>query len=287
MPLKHTQFFSILYLFFLILSAPTFAQTDNKNIVRMATTTSTQNSGLTNYLLPAFEKKTGYKMHVIAVGTGKALRMGREGDVDLILVHALNAEKKFVSEGYGLKRHPVMYNDFVLVGPKKHVKTLKGLKTAKQVFSKITALENRFISRGDDSGTHKKELKLWKSSDYLPSSNDGWYIEAGQGMGKVLQMAGEMDAFTLTDRGTWLAYKDKSPLAIVFEGDAQLFNPYGVIAVNPDKYPEANIQGAQSFINWLTSKQGQTMIGQFTINGEVLFTPTALSVARNIKHKTQ
>jgi len=274
------HFFSILLVTPLIFSTQTYADTKKQNIIRMATTTSTQNSGLTDYLIPVFEKKTGYKMHVIAVGTGKALRMGREGDVDLILVHALNAEKKFVRNGFGVKRYPVMYNDFVLIGPKQHSKIFNSFKTSEEAFSKIADLKSTFVSRGDDSGTHKKELSLWKTINFTPDSKlNSWYLEAGQGMGKVLQMAGEMDAFTLTDRGTWLAYKDKSPLVVLFEGDPSLFNPYGIIAVNPKKYPNVNNAGANAFIEWITSKQGQNMIGKFTINDEVLFTPAAISIA--------
>lgn len=272
--------FSILLVTPLLFSTQTYADTKKQNIIRMATTTSTQNSGLTDYLIPVFEKKTGYKMHVIAVGTGKALRMGREGDVDLILVHALNAEKKFVRNGFGVKRYPVMYNDFVLIGPKQHSKKFNSFNTSEEAFSKIADLKSTFVSRGDDSGTHKKELSLWKTINFTPDSKlNSWYLEAGQGMGKVLQMAGEMDAFTLTDRGTWLAYKDKSPLVVLFEGDPSLFNPYGIIAVNPKKYPNVNNAGANAFIEWITSKQGQNMIGKFTINDEVLFTPTAISIA--------
>lgn len=272
--------FSILLVTPLLFSTQTYADTKKQNIIRMATTTSTQNSGLTDYLIPVFEKKTGYKMHVIAVGTGKALRMGREGDVDLILVHALNAEKKFVRNGFGVKRYPVMYNDFVLIGPKQHSKKFNSFNTSEEAFSKIADLKSTFVSRGDDSGTHKKELSLWKTINFTPDSKlNSWYLEAGQGMGKVLQMAGEMDAFTLTDRGTWLAYKDKSPLVVLFKGDPSLFNPYGIIAVNPKKYPNVNNAGANAFIEWITSKQGQNMIGKFTINDEVLFTPTAISIA--------
>ena len=258
-----------------------FAQSSNDNkLIRMATTTSTENSGLMRYLLPYFEKDTSFKTHVIAVGTGKAIRMARDGDVDLLLVHAKKAEQKFIQDGYGVERFPVMYNDFVIVGPKEDQALLEGAKTASEVLQKIANAEKRFISRGDDSGTHKKERSLWMSTSTMPDSKKHrWYLEAGQGMGKVLQMAGEMDAFTMTDRGTWLAYSGKSPLQIVFEGDSKLFNPYGIIAVNPAKYSDVNSTGANALIEWITSSKGQQLIGQFKIEGKALFTPSAASLA--------
>lgn len=253
---------------------------ENK-VIRLATTTSTENSGLLRYLLPEFTKETGYEVQSIAVGTGKALRMGRDGDVDIILVHALNAEKKFVSEGHGVERVPVMHNDFVIVGPKDDPAKLAGSKTASESLSKILETKSNFVSRGDDSGTHKKELGLWSSANIDIKSEGGkWYREAGQGMGKVLQMAGEMDAYTMTDRGTWLAFESKSPLKITFEGESALFNPYGIIAVNPEKYPDINNAGANALIKWMTSNIGQQMIANFKIAGKVLFTPDAASMAK-------
>lgn len=244
------------------------------SIIKLATTTSTENSGLLSYLLPEFEKDSAYKVHTIAVGTGKALRMGRDGDVDVLLVHALNAEKKFVAEGYGTERFSVMMNDFIIVGPKNDPAKLSEAKSIETVFKQIASTKSKFISRGDDSGTNKKELGIWKAANINPKKS-AWYIEAGQGMGKVLQMAGEMDAYTLTDRGTWLAYAGKSPLTIIFEGDQQLFNPYGIIAVNPKKYPDINNKGAKALIKWITSSKGQMLIGDFKIAGKVLFKPTA------------
>ncbi|MCL4111202.1 UNVERIFIED_CONTAM: hypothetical protein GTU68_043115 [Idotea baltica] len=254
------------------------AFSDDNKLIRIATTTSTENSGLLKYLSPTFEEKTGYKLHFIAVGTGKALQMGRDGDVDLMLVHAKPAEEKIVAEGFGVKRYPVMYNDFVIVGPKDAKANLSDKKSIEEVLETISSKKRRFVSRGDDSGTHKKELSLWKQTKHMPNSKtDRWYIEAGQGMGKVLQMAGEMGAFTMTDRGTWLAYMNKTPLTIVFEGNPILFNPYGMIAVNPKKYPDTNIKGAQAFIDWMTSQEGQALIGNFKISGKVLFIPNAES----------
>ncbi len=259
----------------LLLIGSALAQAGNnpEKIVRLATTTSTENSGLLSDLLPKFSEETGYQVHVIAVGTGKALRMGRDGDVDVVLVHARAAEDKFVAEGYGEKRYGVMYNDFVLVGPKSDPAGIAGAKTASEALSKIAQTQSIFVSRGDDSGTHKKELGLWKEAGITPEG--GWYREAGQGMGKVLQIAGEMEAYTLTDRGTWLAYQDKSPLQIGFQGDPLLFNPYGIIAVNPKRHPDTNYQGALALISWIISPQGQEMIGDFKVGDNKLFTPSA------------
>jgi len=271
---------------FLFIS-PAFAKTstDNKTI-KLATTTSTENSGLLKYLLPEFEKDTGYKVHTIAVGTGKALRMGRDGDVDVLLVHAKTAEEKFMSEGHGEERFVVMYNDFVIVGPKSDPAKLAETKTTNEALRKIALSKNIFISRGDDSGTHKKELSLWKATNVDIKANAGkWYREAGQGMGKVLQMAGEMGAYTMTDRGTWLAYASKSPLEITFEGDSILFNPYGIIAVSSKKYPDLNTEGAHALMDWITSTRGQFLIGKFKVADKVLFTPNASSIARaNVTH---
>ena len=242
-------------------------------ILRLATTTSTDNSGLLAALLPQFEKQAGVKVHVIAVGTGKALRMGRDGDVDLVLVHAPAAEKAFVDAGYGVDRRHVMYNDFVLVGPAADPAGIAKSGDANMALERIAAKNALFVSRGDDSGTHKKERNLWQSAGITPAGD--WYREAGQGMGKVLQIAGELDAYTITDRGTWLAYRDKSPLKVLFEGDPRLFNPYGIIAVNPKRYPDTNYRNAGKLIAWITSETGQQMIGGFTISGSRLFTPSA------------
>ena len=245
---------------------------DNSNkVLRLATTTSTDNSGLLSYLLPAFEKKTGYRVHVIAVGTGKALRMGRDGDADVLLVHAPQAEIEFVKSGYGEDRHYVMYNDFVLVGPSSNKLQLDN--DIVKALQAVAESKSTFISRGDNSGTHKKELSLWKAAGIKPEGK--WYREVGQGMGKVLQMAGELDAYTLTDRGTWLAYMQKSPLRILSQGDPKLYNPYHIIAVSPERYPDINYQGAEALISWITSEAGQSLIGKFSINDTLLFKPSA------------
>ena len=270
-----------IFCFFLTISSLLFSSiaiSSNENLIRIATTTSTENSGLLKYLTPKFEAKTGYKLHFIAAGTGKALQMGRDGDVDLMLVHAKNAEEKIVAEGYGVKRYPVMYNDFVIVGPKEELKSFVEKRTIEEVLEEIAKTKRKFVSRGDDSGTHKKELSLWQMTKAKPNNKtDRWYLEAGQGMGKVLQMTGELGAYTMTDRGTWLAYMDKVPLSIVYEGNPMLFNPYGMIAVNPDKYPDTNIKGAQMFIDWMTSPEGQALIGNYKVSGKVLFIPNAKS----------
>ena len=243
-------------------------------LIRLATTTSTENSGLLNYLLPAFTKESGYKVHVIAVGTGKALRLGKDGDVDVVLVHALQAEKDFVDSGYGVKRYPVMYNDFVVIGPEDDPAKVNNAKSVKQAFQLINDSKSLFISRGDNSGTHKKELNIWKQSGIHPAGS--WYREVGQGMGKVLQMANELDAYTLTDRGTWLAYESKVQLKISHQGDSFLFNPYGIIAVNPKRYADINIAGSNALIDWLRSKyKGQPLIAEYKMMGKQLFTPMA------------
>lgn len=247
---------------------------DNK-IIRLATTTSTENSGLLRYLLPQFTEQTGYTVHVIAVGTGKALRMGQDGDVDLVLVHAPAAEAKFINEKFGVKRFQVMYNDFVILGPDNDPATIKKASSATDALKRIASTNAKFVSRGDDSGTHKKELSLWQASKTLPVGQ--WYREAGQGMGKVIQIASEMNAYTIADRGTWLAYKDKSSLHILYQGDSVLHNPYGIIAVNPERYPDLNVAGAKVLIKWLTSRTGQALIGDFSIAGFRLFTPAANS----------
>ncbi len=279
-------FSKILLLASLLLSIhPAFSQTATENIknkiIKLATTTSTENSGLLNVLLPQFEKDTGYKVHTIAVGTGKALRMGRDGDVDVLLVHAKTAENKFMADGDGDSRFDVMYNDFVIVGPSNDPAKLSMAKSAKEASEKIAHSKSIFVSRGDDSGTHKKEIALWEAAKIdIRTNNEKWYREAGQGMGKVLQIAGEMDAYTLTDRGTWLAYSKKSPLKIAFEGDSVLFNPYGIIAVSSKKYPDLNTSGALALMDWITSNKGQHLIGQFKIAGKALFTPNAARIAK-------
>jgi tungstate transport system substrate-binding protein len=241
--------------------------------LRLATTTSTANSGLMDFLLPKFTEETSLEVHLIAVGTGKALRLGREGDVDIVLVHARAAEDEFVDGGYGVDRADVMYNDFIIVGPISDPAGVAQSKSVAKVLKNIHNAKTPFISRGDDSGTHKRELILWKSAEVQPSGS--WYREVGQGMGKTLQIANEVDGYTMTDRGTWLAYQSKLDIVLLFEDDPPLFNPYGIIAVNPAKHPDANYEGASKLIKWMTSPKAQKMIGEFKIKGQQLFVPSA------------
>ena len=244
-----------------------------ENRLRMSTTTSTDNSGLLKVLLPPFEKANDCKVDVIAVGTGKALKLGANGDVDVVFVHARPAEDKFVADGNGVDRRDVMYNDFVIIGPKKDPAKIKGAKSAAEALKLIDQAKSPFVSRGDDSGTNKKEKVLWKSAGIKPSGK--WYIEAGQGMGAVLLMAYEKSAYTLTDRGTFIAYEEKIGLPILFEGDKALFNPYGIIAVSPKKHPDVNFETAKKFLDYVTGPEGQKIIGEYKIKGQQLFTPDA------------
>lgn len=239
------------------------------NIIRLATTTSTYNSGLLDNLLPPYEKAHDVTIQVIAVGTGKALRMGQDGDVDVVMTHAPGAERTFVDAGYGVEPHGVMYNDFVLLGPKADPAVVKGMQDVDAALSKIATANAGFVSRGDDSGTHKKELTLWKSADVVPEFSG--YKSVGQGMGKVLSMASELQDYTLSDRGTWLAMQDKLDLSVLVEGDARLFNPYQVILVNPANHEGLNTDGARELAEWLISKEGQQAINDFRLKGKALF----------------
>ena len=262
------------YAFVLIMGFLTTHQAiADESLLRLATTTSTANSGLMDFLLPRFTEETSIEVHLIAVGTGKALRLGQEGDVDIVLVHARAAEDAFVEGGYGVDRADVMYNDFIIVGPAADPAGAASSDTVAQVLQRIDAGEQPFISRGDDSGTHKRELILWLSSGNTPTGS--WYREVGQGMGKTLQIANEVDGYTMTDRGTWLAYQSKLEIKLLFEDDPPLLNPYGIIAVNPERHPDVNYTGAISLIKWITSPAVQKMIGEFKIRGQQLFVPSA------------
>ncbi len=249
------------------------ASANNPTALRLATTTSTYNSGLLDAILPTFEQQTGIDVQVIAVGTGAALRMGRDGDADALLVHAPDAEQRFIDSGYGINRIGVMYNDFVIVGPVSDPATIAGLDNANQALQQIAKQQAIFVSRGDDSGTHKKEKSLWQQAMLTPSGD--WYRQAGQGMGKVLQITDEMEGYTLIDRGTWLAYADKVGLKLLVEGDSRLFNPYSVLQINPNRYADLNHQGAAQFSRWLVSDATQQQIADFRINGKPLFVPSA------------
>ncbi len=242
--------------------------------LRLATTTSTENSGLLNELVPPFERQTGIKVDVIAVGTGKALALGENGDVDIVLVHARPAEDAFVAAGYGVNRRDVMHNDFVILGPSGDPAGIRGMADAAEALKRIATRQSSFISRGDDSGTHQKEKALWARAGITPSGR--WYKEAGQGMGAVITMSDDMQAYTLADRGTYLSMKDKIALQVLVEGDPELFNPYGIIAVNPDRHPHVNYEAAMRFIAWITSTEGQRIIGGFKREGQLLFFPDAV-----------
>ena len=242
--------------------------------LRLATTTSTQNSGLMEVLNPVFEAKHQVKVDVIAVGTGKALRMGENGDVDAVLVHAPQAEKEFVAQGFGIERQAIMHNDFVLLGPAHDPAGLQATDTLKLAMQQLAASGAEFISRGDDSGTHKKELSLWQLAAIEPAGQ--WYIAAGQGMGAVLTMANDKLAYTLADRGTYLAYKNKLELKLVYANDETLFNPYHIILVNPDKHPHVNTELAKQYSEFLQSEQGQDIIRNYRVGGEVLFHPDVI-----------
>jgi len=254
-------------------TAPALAQ--DKSIV-VSSTTSTQDSGLFGHILPLFKAKTGIDVKVISQGTGQALDTGRRGDADVVFVHAKPQEEKFVADGFGVKRSPVMYNDFILVGPKNDPAGVKGRDIAK-AFTTIKAKAAPFISRGDRSGTHAAELALWKTAniDVAGVDKGPWYKEIGQGMGAALNTASASNSYVLTDRGTWLSFKNRGDLDIVVEGDNKLFNQYGVILVNPAKHPHVKKEFGQQFIDWLVSAEGQKAIADYKINGQQLFFPNA------------
>ena len=249
-------------------------QTTTQQRLRLATTTSTENTGLLDVLIPAFTAKTGIKVDVVAVGTGKAITLGENGDVDIIMVHARSREDSFVSDGYGVNRRDLMHNDFVILGPPDDPAGISTVKDAAEAFKQIQLTESSFISRGDDSGTNTKEKELWNAAGVIPAGK--WYKEAGQGMGAVITMTNDMQAYTLSDRGTYLALKDKIDLSVLVERDPKLFNPYGVIAVNPAVHDGINYDGAMRLIAFLTSREGQSIIKNFNKNGEKLFYPDVI-----------
>lgn len=256
------------------LASTGFAAEDDFIIVQ--STTSTQNSGLFDYILPKFTEKTGIDVRVVAVGTGQALKNGRNGDGDVVLVHSKPDEEKFVAEGWGVKRHDVMYNDFVIVGPASDPAGIAGLKDADRALAKIAEAEAPFASRGDDSGTHKAERDLWGQAGVDPTKGSGdWYLETGSGMGATLNTAVGKHAYTLADRGTWLSFANKDDFEVLVEGDPKLFNQYGVILVNPEKHPRVKAEKGQAFVDWLTSGEGQKAIASYKIDGQQLFFPNA------------
>jgi tungstate transport system substrate-binding protein len=255
---------------------PGHAVAQEKSIV-VASTTSTQDSGLFEHLLPLFKQKTGVTVKVLSQGTGQALDTGRRGNADVVLVHAKSAEQKFLAEGQGVKRFPVMYNDFVLIGPKSDPAGIKGMKDIAQAFKTIKDKQATFISRGDHSGTHLAELALWNKDAGIDIENDhgAWYESIGRGMEPTLHMASAKGGYVLSDRGTWIHFKNKGDLQILVEGDKRLFNQYGVILVNPEKHPNVKKELGQAFIDWLISPDGQKAIADYKINGEQLFYPNA------------
>ena len=260
----------------LLLSLAALGASAQERFITVASTTSTEQSGLFGHLLPIFEKKAGFDVRVVAVGTGQALDLARRGDADVVFVHAKAAEKKFLSEGHGVKRYPVMYNDLVLIGPKSDPAKVAGGKDIVEALRKIHSAQAPFVSRGDRSGTHIAELDLWKAAGIDIDKEKGlWYRDTGQGMGAALNIASSMNAYILSDRGTWLAFKNRGDLDIVVQGDKRLFNQYGVMLVNPEKHPNVKKELGQAFIDWLVSPEGQQAIAEYKIGDEQLFFPNA------------
>lgn len=258
-------------LLFLALSAA--ARAEDK-FITVASTTSTENSGLFAYLLPAFTKKTGIEVHVVAVGTGQALKLGERGDADVVFVHDRPAELAFVAAGFGVGRREVMYNDFVVVGPREDPAGIKGMSDAVAAFKKIAAAKMLFLSRGDQSGTNEAELRLWREAGIdAKTAGEGWYRDTGSGMGATLNTAAGIGGYTLSDRGTWLSFKNRASLVVAVEGDKRLFNQYGVMLVSPARHPTVKREWGQAFIDWLTAPEGQKTIAGYKINGEQLFFP--------------
>jgi tungstate transport system substrate-binding protein len=272
MPNRFLSFAMALWVGAVAAYAPAIAE--DRSIV-VASTTSTQDSGLFGYLLPIFKAKTGIEVKVIAQGTGQALDTARRGDADVVFVHAKSQEEKFLAEGFGVKRFDVMYNDFVLIGPKGDPAGVKGM-DIETALKTIQAKGTPFVSRGDRSGTHAAELALWKQAGIDIAAGKGpWYREIGQGMGAALNAASGMNGYVLSDRGTWISFKNRGDLQIVVEGDKRLFNQYGVMLVNPEKYPSVKKELGQAFVDWLISPEGQAAIAGYKIDGEQLFFPDA------------
>ncbi len=250
--------------------------TAQEKFIVVSSTTSTEQSGLFGHILPLFEKDTGIKVRVVALGTGQALDMARRGDADVVFVHDLAAEEKFVAEGFGVKRHPVMYNDFVLIGPKSDPAKIAGGKDVLEALRRIEAAQAPFVSRGDKSGTHAAELRYWKAANVdLDAKKGAWYRDTGSGMGPTLNTASSMNGYVMADRGTWLSFKNRGELAILVEGDKRLFNQYGVMLVNPAKHPQVKKDLGQQFVDWVVSPPGQAAIASYKIGGEQLFFPNA------------
>lgn len=268
-PIRHVLL--TVLLFVLAYAVPAHAQ---DRFIVLASTTSTEQSGLFAHLLPRFTAETGIAVRVVALGTGQALDVARRGDADVTLIHDPQAEEAFVNEGAGIERRPVMHNDFMIVGPKSDPAGIAGLKDSQQAFRKLAQSKAPFISRGDRSGTHAMELRLWRAAGIdLNATRGDWYKETGQGMGPVLNIASAANGYTLADRGTWLNFRNRAELAVLVEGDQRLFNPYSVILVNPARHAHVKAEMARIFADWLTGAKGQDAIGSYRINGEVLFFP--------------
>jgi tungstate transport system substrate-binding protein len=268
--------FSAVLVAILAVSASFRPASAGDRFITVASTTSTQDSGLFDYLLPIFTAKTGIEVRVVAKGTGEAIKLAQAGDADVLFVHHKPSEEKFVADGYGVKRYQLMYNDFLIVGPKADPAGVAGTSDVVEALKKIAAANAPFVSRGDDSGTNKAEVTLWKAAEIDPKQASGtWYREAGAGMGPTLNTATGMGAYTLTDRATWLAFQNKGDLVAVVEGDKRLFNQYGVTLVNPAKFPHIKAADGQAFIDWLVSPEGQKAIADFKVQGQSVFFPNA------------
>mgnify|MGYP002628348804 CR=1 FL=1 len=269
-PIKHMLTLALATL--TVFSSASFAQ--NKSII-VSSTTSTEQSGLFGFILPIYKMKSGVEVKVVAVGTGQALDIGRRGDADVVFVHDTIAEDKYIKEGNATKRYDVMYNDFVLIGPQSDPAKVSGGKNMQAALQRIANAKATFVSRGDKSGTHAAELRFWKAAGIPVSSNDPWYKETGSGMGPALNTASAMNGYILSDRATWLNFKNRGDLEIVVQGDSKLFNQYGIMLVNPAKHPHVKKIDGQAFIDWIISKDGQDVIAQYQINGQQLFFPNA------------
>lgn len=269
---------SLLMLSLLIVLGNGFTLASDEAYITVASTTSTENSGLFEYLLPKFQEQTGIEVRVVAVGTGQAIELAKNGDADVLFVHHTPSEEEFVAEGHGVERFDVMYNDFVIVGPTSDPAGIKGVENVSAALEKIAENQAPFVSRGDDSGTHKKELSLWEEAGVdIQNASGDWYRETGSGMGATLNTASGMNAYTLTDRATWLQFGNKGDLAILLEGDAKLFNQYGIILVSPEKHPHVKKDLGQKFVDWILSEEGQGLISAFEIEGQQAFFPNAKS----------
>ncbi len=269
------QFVFLLFFCMLLLAAPRGFAAD-QGFILVQSTTSTQNSGLLDHILPKFTRRTGIEVRVVAVGTGQALNNARNGDADVVLVHSKEDEEEFISDGWGVRRHDVMYNDFVIVGPASDPAGIRGMRDADRAFKKVAMIGALFASRGDNSGTHKAELKLWKAAKIDPTRSSGdWYLETGSGMGATLNTAVGKRAYALADRGTWLSFANKDDFEVLVEGDRRLLNQYGVILVSPERHPNVKAELGAAFVDWLTGSDGQNAIASFKIDGQQLFFPNA------------